>query len=159
MRYLLIAITVLWISAHRLPAPIVEESPTPSREGAAKPKPKRTAESKSVSNPRSSATPMAMPTKKFAGTWKGVVTWGIWGTFEHTIVIDDQQSTMNVTSASTVHGGTGIAHASVGPDGITAQLSGLNGKWTLKPSGDGRTASVRVTGVFLDSSAIFTRVQ
>src|SRR6266571_3722003 len=65
---------LLAATAHRLPAPIVEENPTPARERVAKSKPKRTTESKpSSSMARPSATSAPLPTRRFAGTWIGTI--------------------------------------------------------------------------------------
>src|SRR5712671_1406235 len=70
---------LLFLTAHRLPAPIVEEEkPTPASEKSAKPKPKRPTNSNSNQNsersttrktnlpPQSQSTPNPRP---FAGTW------------------------------------------------------------------------------------------
>ena len=156
------AAAIFFTLVTRLPAPISEESPTPALKRAIKPK-VGTASSESSTKPKTaSPQPKAQttpnPKRPYTGTWTGVVTWGIWGDYEHTIIIDDQQTIMSVKSISTVHGGTGTARASIDSNGITGQLSGLNGKWTLQPFPDGKTANVRVTGVLLDTSAIFRRV-
>jgi hypothetical protein len=63
----LIAVALLVITAHRLPAPIQEipEAPTPAVTVSAKPKPKL------PPKPRGEATPKPSPAVSFAGTWRG----------------------------------------------------------------------------------------
>jgi hypothetical protein len=74
----LLAIVLLLVTAHRLPAPISEipESPTPSPEQSAKPKPKRTIRPRvTTENPESSTGSTAPSTQKeHAGTPKIEVT-------------------------------------------------------------------------------------
>jgi hypothetical protein len=59
------SVALLFISAHRLPAPIVEElTPTPAPKATRTPKP----------TPKAVATPKPKPTPiSFAGTWSGMV--------------------------------------------------------------------------------------
>jgi hypothetical protein len=60
-RLLLVALLLL-ITAHRLPAPIVEQSPTPSATAAPIAKPKRTSRGSSTPAPERSAMPKPKPT-------------------------------------------------------------------------------------------------
>ena len=150
--------TALLITAHRLPAPITEESPTPTvGEHSKKPRPKGSeGESHVKSAPKATATNLP---RKFAGIWRGAINCGLCGNIEHRIIIDDAQKSMTVSKIGDVCGSDGTATASIGPDGITAQLSGLNGRWSLQPDAGGKTARVRLIGFMLDSSAVFTREQ
>jgi hypothetical protein len=170
---------LLLAAAPRLPAPIVEESATPVPEHSAKPK--RTRKSKATSETSESSTErkaveseskrkleasesVANPPRHmagpYAGSWQGIINCGIWGNVEHVIVIDDSQATIRVS-----RGAVGLlgpydrtVNALIGSDGITAQLPGLDGKWTLKPYPDGRTALVTLAAPFLNSSAVFRRM-
>src|SRR5436309_6023598 len=116
MTTVLLTVVLLLMTAHRLPAPIQEvpESPTPGATPApkesAKTKPRPLTRPKTKSEPTNPPSRPSPPAKQgpYAGTWKGVITWGMWGDFEHTILIDDQQTMMTVKSISTAHGGTGI---------------------------------------------------
>jgi hypothetical protein len=63
----LLAATLLLVTAHRLPAPISEEAtptPKPKQESTPKPKPK----------PESTPKPKPTPNRSFAGTWTGNTT-------------------------------------------------------------------------------------
>src|SRR5437588_496480 len=53
---ILLVAMILFIVAHRLPAPIAEESPTPAPEHSAKPKPKRTIQTEAASKSSESST-------------------------------------------------------------------------------------------------------
>ncbi|PYL62722.1 MAG: hypothetical protein DMF24_03000 [Verrucomicrobia bacterium] len=66
---------------------------------------------------------------------------------------------MTVSKRNSLCGSSGTATASIGPEGITAQFPGLNGRWSLLPDAGGKTARVRLVGFMLDSSAVFTREQ
>jgi hypothetical protein len=161
---ILLVFSVVFICAERLPAPIVDESATPSRteSGEQRPKPVH----KSVSKPKKAvnvapaeASPAKRTTGPYVGTWQGIINCGIWGNLEHVIVIDDSQTTMRVS-----RGAVGIlgpydrtVTATIGSEGITGQLPGFDGKWTLLPYPDGKTALVKLAAPFLNSSAIFRR--
>jgi cytoskeletal protein RodZ len=166
-----LAVALLLITAHRLPAPIQEvpESPTPAPEESVKAKPKRTVKPKATSESSESSTKNKAPSPtpkgqasstqpRYAGTWRGTINCSIWGDVEHIIVIDDAQKTMTVSKASNVAGGaTGTAATFISVDGLAAKLPGLNGTWALKPDPDGKTARVKLTGFMLNSSAVFRR--
>jgi hypothetical protein len=96
--FLIIAAVVL-ITAHRLPAPIQEvpESPTPTPEQSANPKPKRTIKPKATSESSETSTERqtSLPTPKsqatpnrnlFDGTWIGTIN-GHAGNVEFTLTI------------------------------------------------------------------------
>jgi hypothetical protein len=159
--------TALLISAHRLPAPIQEvpESPTPAPSTAtpkSSPNARPSASVKARVKPQSTvvAPASARHAGPYAGIWRGVITCSFWGNIEHRIVVDDTQKTMTVSRIGSGAGGAnGTAPASIGADGLTAQLPGLNGTWSLRPNPDGKTAQVKLTGFMLGSSAVFSREQ
>jgi cytoskeletal protein RodZ len=104
---LLLMVSVLLITAHRLPAPIVEEEkPTPAAEQSAKPKPKPTIKPKATRENSESATrrqtssppPKTQPTQqnRFSGTWNGIINCGPGGDIEHTIAIDTAHNLVTV---------------------------------------------------------------
>jgi hypothetical protein len=160
------AASLLILSTHRLPAPIQEvpQSPTPAT--AARPKksaskPKASSGVALKPQPRLNATPAKHRAGPYAGIWRGVINCSIWGNIEHRIIIDDSQKFMTLSKIGSGPGGAnGTAAATIGPDGLSAQLpGGLHGKWSLQPNADGKTARVTLTGFMLNSSAVFTREQ
>src|SRR5256885_8054873 len=69
---------LLFITAHRLPAPISEENPTPALEKSVRPRPKRVAkpptESSTSTHSRTATAPAAAPIQnKFDGSWTGTL--------------------------------------------------------------------------------------
>jgi hypothetical protein len=161
-------IFLLLATASRLPAPISEvESPTPTPTVAAaakskksKKKPKTVPE---VSPKSGTAAPVSVVKHKrgiYAGTWRGMIRCNMYEDIEHEIIINDAQTSMTVRKIGSGNGGcNGTGVPSIGSEGITVQLPGLNGKWVLKPGPDGKTARVRLTSFLRDSSAIFVREQ
>ena len=148
-------------AAHRLPAPIVEESPTP-REHAAKSKPKRTVQktnpSESSANARPRVVPVPVNAKKFAGTWSGLVdnnSWAWGGQHEMRFIIDAAESRVNVDPQA------GSGEAKVNGNSISWKSTWYWNPWhwTLVVNPDGRTA--RVTATFADggsASGIVTKI-
>jgi hypothetical protein len=153
---ILIVGCIFLITAHHLPAPISEESPTPKPEKPAsskakesrKPKPKPKAESIGAS----SAQPTPAKSPAYAGTWVGVVDWGSYGITEHTIVIPPSQNKVTITGCES----GANWQASISTNGIS-WVTGFfrENKWTLKPNADGKTALVTVYG----QSVTFKRIQ
>jgi hypothetical protein len=81
-------LTIFFLVAHRLPAPIQEthESPTPAARPSAKPKPK------SAPTPKPKPTPMS-----FAGTWSGTTTESYFGqTSNLTIIVSKDERTVRM---------------------------------------------------------------
>jgi hypothetical protein len=156
---------LLIASAPRLPAPIIESqeegTPTPSHIRAkARQTTAGSLKAKTDNGPQRSPSPNERKIGPYAGTWKGVISCGVWGNLEHAIVIDSAQKTMSVAKIGSGAGGAnGVAPAVIGANGITATLPGLNGTWCLKPDPDGRSAVVKLTGFMLGSSATFHREQ
>jgi hypothetical protein len=151
-------VAVLLITAHRLPAPIVEENPTPARERVAKSKPKRTAESKSSSSAaKPSATPAPLPTRRFAGTWVGTIPAFPTGPQETVLVVNADESTMTHTWVGNPP--TRTVQAQI--NGGTIQATFPNGvatyTFSITPAPDGTTAHVRLQAFMNDNSATFYR--
>src|SRR6266446_1009310 len=139
--------SALLLTAHRLPAPIAEESSTPVPEQSAKPKPKRAktaSESSKSSTQRQTPSPQpksesTLNPAPFAGTWIGILNWGIGGNAEHTIVIDAAQKTVSVTNLESGP----VFPASINGNGICWTTGPLGQhRWLLKPYPDGKTALV-----------------
>jgi hypothetical protein len=161
---------LLFLSSHRLPAPIVEEEkPTPAPEQSVKPKPKRTVKPniatenaqssekrKTISGPQNRATPART---SFAGTWSGTMNITLFGNIGYTFLIDPAQTTVKMwgtnNPAEIPRTKFDLCPASISPDGISWNWSAW--KWTLKPYPDGKTALVKVAGPFQSGSAIFRR--
>jgi cytoskeletal protein RodZ len=165
---LFLAVALLLVTAHRLPAPIQEvpESPTPAPEQSAKPKAKRTVKPKASESSESSTnkratSPTPSPLRNpFDGTWSGTINNAPFvGTAEDTFVI----------SAS----GTSVIDklGKLSPKLFQTTYDGSTIKWTnstcidtLTPNPDGKTALVTIncTGVFgigaYNTSTVFRKV-
>lgn len=101
-----VSITLLLVTAHRLPAPIVEESTTPRPKTFATPKPKPaptgTARPKSLdrSSGRRTPAPPKQTRSPFAGTWTGVGQWLDNGTTQYySIRVRDDAKSISLTSS------------------------------------------------------------
>jgi len=127
LRFALLAVMLLLITAHRLRAPIHEipESPRPAPEQSAKSKPKR------ITKPK--------VTTKFAGTWTGTISFGPKLVIDYTLVINSADSSVKEKSLT-----WGSHFYSARCDGKTIrwQTLGPNKRWALTPNPDGRTALV-----------------
>jgi hypothetical protein len=149
---------LLFISAHRLPAPIIEapENPTPAPEQASKLKWKRSARPKSRttgSDNASAQAPASLGPGRFAGNWFGTISLGMWGDVKGPLVINANGSSVKMTA--------GERPATVNGDKITWK-SGLFNEitWTLTPQKDGTTALVTAkSGLGVNGTATFSRTQ
>ena len=171
LRFALLAVMLLLITAHRLPAPISEipESPTPTPEQSAKPKPKRTMEqnvtSKNSESPSKGSRPSPPQTShgppqrsRFVGTWRGTINIGWQGDVNLTITISETGAVQTVP-----HFGDWrrtLTPTSNGPT-MTWKTTGIQ-TWTLTPNSDGQTAVVTGTDpgalvgiAAFNSSAVF----
>ena len=145
---------LLFLTAHRLPAPISEESPTPAVESRPKARmPRKTPAAERSAQLTKSKTPTPTPNSQpYAGTWIGSVDWGVFGITQHTIVIDPAQRTVNITGCGS---GTTFS-ASITTSGISWATGYFREhKWTLRPSADGTSAVVTANG----QSVIFKRLR
>lgn len=161
---------LLLTTAHRVPAPISEESPRPVPEQSAKPKQNRAVRPKSTSQnsessskqqtpappPKSQATPTQ---PRFAGTWNGIMDCGAYGIIEHTMTIDAQNSMTVWQTKNPPVRMSGPAQISGG----TVVLAYSGCYWALTPDPDGKTGLAKCgCGGFLgigawNGSAIFHR--
>src|SRR5207302_1055228 len=103
---------LLVISAHRLPAPISEES-TPPPERSAKPKtlvkPKAKFQgSESVTN--SVKQPRISKQSRFAGNWVGTMPTIPWGNLESVVTIDSTETNMAVSWYDAADAGNAKTH-------------------------------------------------
>lgn len=159
---ILLATVILLLSAHRLPAPIVEspESPTPaaSARPTAKPKskPKATASPNDAAKNDTKQKP-ALKTTRFAGKWIGVMPEVPWGNVPTELTVDQAESTMHWQESGKEKG---LAKATI-VNGDTLQANfmvGVAETWSITPTGDGAIARVRLQAFMNDQTAIFHRV-
>jgi len=149
----------LFAATYRLPAPIVEEEkPTPAP--AAKPRPKRTAETKSNRAAQTSttkSTPTPVPSKKFAGTWSGIMPEVPWGNIQTELIVDPTETTMEWRdSLSSKHG---TAKATLAGETLSALFPGWpRPVWSITPDPGGKTAHVRLQAFMNDDHSVFRRV-
>jgi hypothetical protein len=167
--------TVLWalilflLTAHRLPAPLVEEekpTPVPEQSAAPKPKTKRPTKSAATSEEQAPAKtearakpappPVSLGPARFAGTWAGRINQGALGHVRTSVTIDP-----TATSIELSHNlGGGSKRVTI--SGNTASWkSGAVGEiaWTLTPNSDGQTAQVTMKGLLLNDTTTFRRGQ
>jgi hypothetical protein len=156
-RLALIAV-LLFLTAHRLPAPVTElpDNPTPAPEQAPKPKWKRPvrAKSRTTGNENESAkAPATLGPGKFAGNWFGTINQGVWGDVKVALVVNANGSSVKMTA--------GERPATVNSNTV-AWKSGLFNEitWTLTPQGSGTTALVTSkSGLGVNGTATFNRTQ
>jgi len=157
MRCFLLAILSILISAHRLPAPIVEEAtPNPAPQESSQPKPRRTkarSATEGSENPTQQqesakehgatkpyATKMVTPTQpKFAGTWSGTITEFVWGTFDLTLVVNAPGTSVISKSkfGTKPHTTTCDGQTVTWREGVFNEVV-----WTFTPNSDGMTAEI-----------------
>jgi hypothetical protein len=155
---------LLFITAHRLPAPIQEipENPTPAPQESVSPpkskhsvKSKPNAEQREASNKRHEST-QATQSKarkpenqsRCGGVWTGVLSFGILDTAEETLTIDPTGTVVTERNqfGSATHPATW--------DGATVrfQSGALNEiAFTLSPNADGQTAVVTANSMFISN--------
>ena len=154
--FLLVA-ALLFITTHRAPAPIAEESPTPAPEQSAKPKAKRVIESKTN---RASTPARQQPIAKqsrFAGTWVGMMPAFPTGAQDTILTVDSKEGTMSHLWTSQ-HRPTDVAKAEIVGDTIRATFhANVTFTFSLTPKPDGVTATVRLQAFMNDHTAVFHR--
>jgi hypothetical protein len=142
-RQLFLVCTLLLLSAHRLPAPISEESPTPTPEKSAKPKPKRVSkpesESPNTSRSRTKAAPVASPIQnKFDGTWTGTIpNLPFVGNVDYVLFVNGGGTAV---TEKTANFGTYSWQAT--SDGYIMRWNANGTDFALTPNSDGQTALV-----------------
>ena len=155
-------IAILLLStAHRLPAPIIEDEPSPS----AKPKaehertarPSERSATSAKSEPRRPAGVDVPKRTPFEGTWTGTIDLGVYGHVLFTFAIDAPGQFVNESSSKFGNHRCPIERA--GPS-----LKWKSGAWfqagyrTFTPNPDGKTATVIFNNGSQDRSVIFSRL-
>jgi hypothetical protein len=163
---LLLVVVALLITAHQLPAPIVEpeEKPTPAPEQSKAPKPKHSIKPEAAfeDQPSAKIEKRAQPTPRpaiqgparFAGTWTGKINQGVLGHVKTSLTIDTNATSIQLSR------NLGGSSKPLTVSGNTASWkSGAMGEiaWTLTPNSDGQTAQVTMKGLMLTDSATFRR--
>lgn len=167
---LFLTAALLLISAHRLPAPIVEQEEKPAPTATAAPEkseaPKRKHSTKSASTEqspseqtetrtkKSASAPVSSGPARFAGTWSGKVNQGFLGHVASSITVD-----ANAASVQLSHNlGGNTRPATISGNSLTWK-SGVAGEitWTLMPNSDGQTAQVTMKGMVLNDTVTFRR--
>jgi hypothetical protein len=160
MKHVFAAVAFLLITAHRLPAPIVEENPTPAPKQVIKPKPKRSTQSKpdhATTPSRVVATPTPARSKKFAGTWSGIMPEVPWGNVPTELIVDQNESTMDWREEGKSKAGIMNAMISGGTLSARFAIGFTTAVWYISPRPDGTTANVKLTAFMNDQTAIFQR--
>jgi len=159
---LFLVVALFLITAQRLPAPIQEvpESPTPAPQQSATPKSKRVIESKTTratTPSRAVSTPTPALSKKFAGTWSGIMPEVPWGNVPTELIVNQNETTMEWRETGKPKGP--VAKATLNGDTISARFpAGLTtAVWYISPRSDGATANVRLTAFMNDQTAVFQR--
>ena len=164
-----LALALVLVTAHRLPAPIQEspESSAPARAEQAKPKKTQSrskavaSQAKTKSAPKLSAMPKLQGPKRFTGTWAGTINQGVLGTPQVKIVVNANGTL--VTHSSDLWGAMGTHAATINGDTLKwhtgwGWLNGLT--WTLTPNVDGQTAvTTSKSLVAAHGPATFSRTQ
>ena len=151
---LLALVAVLLITAHQLPAPILEEAtPTPTVAHKAKSKPK----SESRESAKSHASQQAnVKRSRFAGTWVGTMATFPYGNLATVLKVDSTETMIALTCGG-AHGA--VAKAKLNGDTLQATWpAGINtSTWSLTPQPDGETALVRMQAFVNNNTAVFHR--
>lgn len=162
MKVIRLGLVVLFISAHRLPAPIQEisESPTPAREAQAKSrkiqsKIKVIAPKPATKSPLKSSTVVFQGPARFAGTWTGTINQGVLGNVAISLVINAAGTSVQEISRI----GTFTRTATIGSNVMMWRAGWLSEiSWTFMPNNDGKTAAVTSHSAFgVNGSATFQR--
>jgi len=168
-RFLLI-IALVVVTAHRLPAPIVEtpEQPTPApEESAQQPRSKhsprsrpKTKENEATVKQQASAsatrikTQAAINQSRFAGVWTGTISVGILGTANETLAIN---STGTVVREKNQFGAA--THQATCDGTIVRFRAGAFGEiaFTFTPNADGQTAVASANSIFISNPSVTFR--
>ena len=160
---LLLVCGLLLASAHRLPAPIIEQEDKPAPEKSEAPKRKRA--TKSTEDSSSAQTETKVKTfrasvsqgpARFAGTWSGKIKQGLLGHVASSLTVN-----ANGTSVELSHNlGGNTRPATISGNSLTWK-SGVAGEitWTLIPNSDGQTAQITMKGLMLNDATTFRRGQ
>jgi hypothetical protein len=153
-----VVVVALLSSAHRLPAPILENpesTPTPKHEAIVRTKLKPKATAQPNESPKSAAKPIAR--KRFAGVWIGTIPAFPTGPQETRLTIDPNETT--ILQEWLKHPPSHTAKAEISGDTIHATFrTGITFTWSLTPLADGTSAQARLQAFMNDNTAIFRRV-
>ena len=162
-----LSLITLVLTAHRLPAPIIEEerstpAPAPQQSEAPKPKhsprPTTTEQSSSPTETRAKPAPASASQgpARFAGTWTGKVNQGLLGHVATSFTIDSSANSVELSHNL----GGGTKRATITGNSISWK-SGVAGEvtWMLTPNSDGQTAQVNMKGTVLSDTTTFRRGQ
>jgi len=158
---IVLAMLILTATSRRLPAPISEESPTPSpAEQSAKPKSKPLLRPKRIQTTNSSTTPARqqplLKQSRFAGTWVGMMPAFPTGAQDTILTVDSKEATMS--HLWTDHPPTDVAKAEIIGDTIRATFhANVTFTFSVTPKPDGVTAIVRLQAFMNDNTAVFHR--
>jgi hypothetical protein len=163
IRFIFCVTLGLFLTTHRLPAPIQEipESSTPSPEEqgkpkrpSSKPKTKLTepeAATKTSANSSSAPALASYGPAKFAGGWMGTIAQPM-GTSKISFICNETGTVVTMA--------TGPRPATVSGNTISWRSGMWNGNaWTLNPSNDGKTAQVTLQWALGNATATFYRDQ
>jgi hypothetical protein len=165
-----LAIGILLITAHRLPAPIVEEekttrAPTTAQSEAPERKHHFARSTSAEKSPAQTETktkavpaPSSQGPTRFAGTWTGVANVGMYGQINFTLVVDPTGGFVEESSST-----FGTHRCAAQREGNT--LKWKSGDWyqagfhTLTPNLDGRNAIVTCgNGMLMKTTSTFIKV-
>ena len=160
-RAIVLVLSILFATTHRVPAPIQEipESPTPVAKERAKPKEtqskSRSVESETTNKSSSPVIPLAQGPARFAGTWTGTINQGVLGDVAVSLTINSTGTSVQETSRV----GTFNHPTTIGGNTMTWKSGWLSEiQWTLSPNNDGKTAAVTSKSAFgVNGSATFRR--
>ena len=157
-------VTFLVASAHRSPAPVIEETPPPEKTSTpvakhSKSKGRTDADANTNEASASSAEEKhrAARSLSFSGDWAGTIAQGVWGNVAYHFIVNAAGT--SVTERSRLGNDTQPASWN---GKFLAWRSGVFLKeisWTLTPNNDGRTAAVACSSPFYGNpSATFRKV-
>ena len=157
---ILVGSLLLFLSAQQLPAPILEENPTPAPEPSAKPKAKRVIEPKrerTATPSRAAPTPTPAPSKKFAGTWSGIMPEVPWGNVPTELIVNEDETTMEWRESGKSKAGITKANLNGGTLSARFPIGFTTAVWFVSPHADGITADIRMTAFMNDDQPVFRR--
>jgi hypothetical protein len=184
-RFFFVLLSILLI-ARQSPAPIVEEEkPTPAPEQTAKPKTKRAVESqpnRATTSSHAESAPASARSKKFAGSWVGIMPTIPWGNLPSVVTVDSRETAMAMSWYEAGEPGNpkiyrqfkaapaserghvaakpAFAAARLDGDTLTATFSAPllgSSTWSITPQPDGTTARVRMQAFMNDFTAVFQK--
>jgi hypothetical protein len=140
----LLVVLLLMAAVHRLPAPIIEESPTPRQSASPQLKPGEKWKPQTTQGQQASPTETPSPSRasagaaRFAGTWVGKIKLGSGSGVEFTLVVSaDAMSLIQKSKPFGEH-----SHATTATGDSLSWMGGRNDgfSFTLTPSANGQTA-------------------